>query len=200
MTLTFRLTVVNSSSHMFHASDLRILYTPPKAITKEDNEPDVLPQTRISAYWCLYIDTVFISADGNLLDAAWLAVLTSLRNTKIPKARWDPDLEMVLCSEHEVNTLRLRSMPVAVSFAVFEPTKEKGLLRVKNSWILADPDAFEETLCKEVISVVCDGSRIVKILKSGGIVVNADEMRMISQLAAKRWQEMMTILNRVGNS
>jgi len=181
---------------MLHASDLRILYTPPKATTAEDDdEPDVPPQTRIAAYWCLYIDTVFISADGNLFDAAWLAALTALQNIKIPQARWDPDLETVLCSESEVSTLRLRSKPVVASFAVFEPAREKGLQKLQNSWVLADPDAFEEGLCKEVITVVCDSSKITKISKSGGAVVGADEMKTIAQLAAKRWQQVMTVLD-----
>jgi exosome complex component RRP43 len=123
-------------------------------------------------------------------------------NTKLPKAWWDADIERVLCSDdlNESRNLRLRSTPVASSFAVFEPRREKGLGREESVWVLADADAFEEGLCKETVTVVCDREKIVKTLKSGGMVVGGEEMKKIVQLAEQRWQEVIAAIQKGGNS
>lgn len=89
---------------------------------------------------------------------------------------------------------------MASSFAVFEPAREKGLGREEGVWVLADADAFEEGLCKEVVTVVCDGGRVVKVSKSGGVVVGGDEMKEIVRLAEKRWQEVVIAIQKAGGS
>jgi exosome complex component RRP43 len=181
---------------MFRASDFRILYTPPKATAVPEDEPDVPPQTRVAAYWTLYISVVFLSADGGLFDAAWLAILASLTQTRLPKAWWDSDIESVLCSDNprEATRLRLRRTPVVSTLAVFEPKREKGLGRETAVWVLADPNAFEEGLCKEMVTVVWDGKRVSKLLKSGGVAVGPEEMKSIVQFGARRWLEIQTTI------
>lgn len=128
--------------------------------------------------------------------------MASLANTKLPKAWWDADVERVLCADglSEARKLGLRRTPVASSFAVFEPAREKGLGREEGVWVLADADAFEEGLCKEVVTVVCDGGRVVKVSKSGGVVVGGDEMKEIVRLAEKRWQEVVIAIQKAGGS
>lgn len=123
-------------------------------------------------------------------------------NTNLPKAWWDADIERVLCSDNlnESRNLRLRSTPVASSFAVFEPRREKGLGLEESVWVLADADAFEEGLCKEVVTVVSDRKNIVKILKSGGMVVGGEEMKKIVQLAEQRWQEVIAAIKKAVDS
>ncbi|KAK4987007.1 hypothetical protein LTR28_001918, partial [Elasticomyces elasticus] len=60
----------------------------------EDDVPDEPPQLVSKAYWTLYIDLLFISLDGNPFDVAWAAVLAALKDTRLPRAWWDPDREV----------------------------------------------------------------------------------------------------------
>lgn len=91
-------------------------------------------------------------------------------------------------------------MPVSSTFAVFEPRREKGLGREKTVWIFADPDAFEEGLCKEVVTAVADGKGVVKISKSGGTVVGAEQMKIMVELAAKRWDVVVNEIEEAGST
>jgi exosome complex component RRP43 len=197
--LSQRLLSLLHSTRLIRASDLRIMYRPPSTPDDGDDDPDAPPPLEIIAYWTLYIDILIISLDGNPFDAAWGAVLAALGNTRLPKAWWDTDLEMILCSDrvHEGRRLRLRGCPVASSFVVFEPGREKGVKEDK-TWVLADPDTFEETLCKEAVTMVIDhdegDAKIRKIEKSGGVVVGRDLMKEITTLAQTRWAEWNAIL------
>lgn len=222
------------SSRLVREDDLRIWYQPPD-LGAEDlerhNESEQMDvdaahddqQTKnreIKAFWVLYIDIMIISLAGNPFDAAWAAVVAALRDTKLPRAWWDEDNEMVLCSEavSEAKKLSLRGMPVASSFAVFEAdaaagwravvipdaeeeekideAKRKGLQR---RWILADPDGYEEGLSQERVSVVVDKKRdgkvlIVRMEKNGGWAVGAKELRQVVDVSAQRWDEVKRIL------
>jgi len=222
------------SSRLVREDDLRIWYQPPD-LGAEDLErhnkseqmdvdaahDDQQQKNReIKAFWVLYIDIMIISLAGNPFDAAWAAVVAALRDTKLPRAWWDEDNEMVLCSEavSEAKRLSLRGMPVASSFAVFEAdaaagwravvipdaeeeekiaeNKRKGLQR---RWILADPDGYEEGLSQERVSVVVDKRRdgkavIVRMEKNGGWAVGPKELRQLVDVSAQRWDEVKRIL------
>jgi exosome complex component RRP43 len=56
-----------------------------------------------------------------------------------------------------------------------------------------DPDRLEETLCREVITMVVDCSggetRIKSIEKQGGTVVGRELVRGYAGIAEKRWNE-----------
>ncbi|KAI1311200.1 exosome complex exonuclease RRP43 [Xylaria venustula] len=157
----------------------------------------------VMAYWVLYIDLLFISLDGNPFDAAWAAVLAALRDTKLPRAYWDADREMVLCSRREPTIpLSLSGLPVACTAAVFTAKERVKQSQSRNTaaergsfWILVDPDRFEESLCDETVTVVVDRSaedgetKILGISKSGGTVVGAEVMRRFVQVAEGRWRE-----------
>jgi len=196
--LSHQILALLHTSRLVRADDLRIWYQPPDLAAmerhnegeqmeteenekeKESSEP---PKREIKAFWVLYIDVLIISLAGNPFDAAWAAILAALRNTRLPKAWWDADNEMVLCSDEpsEAKKLRLRGLPVASSYCVFEADaaagwraviipdadqerKEKesaaatgkSKKRTEQRWILADPDGFEESLCQEKICVVVD--------------------------------------------
>lgn len=171
---------------------------------------------QVKAYWVLYIDLLFISFDGNPFDAAWAAVVAALRDTKLPRAHWDADREMVLCSREDTGTgpgprpLRVRGLPVACTAAVFTATRDRQRRGNKKGssggsgdnaggqqqyWILVDPDRFEESLCDETVTVVVDRSqgqrdtRILGISKSGGTVVGPQVLRRLVDVAEERWLE-----------
>ncbi|KAF3491394.1 3' exoribonuclease family protein [Arthroderma uncinatum] len=187
-------------------------------------EPTVAQEPEIKAFWTLYIDILMVSLAGNPFDVAWAAVVAALRNTKLPKAWWDMETERVLCSDSisDASSLRLRGMPISSSFCVFEAhgmgdwrrvflpfEQQKGRGKklgasgsndadeTYDKWILADPDAFEESLCPERVCVVLDASSNVKILrleKNGGFYVGKDEMKDIVNLATARWKEWKILL------
>jgi exosome complex component RRP43 len=193
--LSQRLLSLLHTTRLIRASDLRILHRPPSSLDDDDEAPPL----EIAAYWTLYIDVLIISLDGNPFDAAWGAILAALQNTTLPKARWDPDLELILCSDRvsEGNKLALRGCPVAASFTVFEPGREKGIAEARN-WVLADPDAFEEELSREGVTVVVDfedgAGKVRRIEKGGGVAVGCEEMRDIVRLAHGRWAEWHSVL------
>ncbi|KAF1991565.1 exoribonuclease family protein [Aulographum hederae CBS 113979] len=194
--LSQRLLDLLHSTRLIRAKDLRILYQPP--LLEDDEEPDAEPTVEVKAYWVLYIDILFISLDGNAFDAAWGSVLAALKNTKLPKAWWDQDLGSILCSDAvaEANELTLRGLPVAATFAVFDTRRGKGMKGKTGSWVLADPDTFEEAQCEESVTVVVDdGGRIRRIEKSGGGVVGKAHLRDLVELSQRRREEWKQVLN-----
>lgn len=187
-------------------------------------EQNDLEKPEIKAFWTLYIDVLLISLAGNPFDAAWAAVYAALQDTRLPKAWWDIDNETVLCSDSVSDSMRLnlRGMPVSSSFSVFEAHalgdwrrvflpfdqqkgKGRGLEEAGDvdKWILADPDAFEESLCSERICVVVDKDRsrqrvkILRLEKNGGFFVGKAEMKELVELSASRWEEWRLLLKDV---
>lgn len=213
------------SSRFVDINDLRIWYTPPADVDGDIMDDDMgedgdgVGERRavIKAFWALYIDILFISLDGNPFDAAWAAMIAALRNIRLPRAYWDIDAEMVLCSDElsESKTLSLSGLPVACTFVVFgakeaqagnnERDREGS---VKRQWILADPDTFEEGLCDESVTAVVDcsrgspiqghgqkhGTKLLGISKAGGTGVGRGEMRELVAMAEKRWVEWEGVL------
>ncbi|MCJ1409763.1 hypothetical protein MMC19_003846 [Ptychographa xylographoides] len=167
-----------------------------------DEEADA-QQPGVKAFWTLYIDILFISLDGNPFDAAWAAVLAALQDTKLPRAWWDPDREMVLCDERvsESQLLRLGKLPIASTFGVFQSGAGAKRESERGVWILADPDDFEESLCEETVTVVVDGDgkggRVLRIEKSGGGAVGLVEMKGCVEMAGRRWREWRDVLGTV---
>jgi exosome complex component RRP43 len=156
----------------------------------------------VKGYWTLYIDTMFISLDGNAFDAAWLAILSALSDTRLPHAYFDDELEMILCSDDPARAkkLELAGLPVPSTFAVFESDGRWGEdddgdgEGEGKSWVLSDPDTFEESVCQESVTVVVDCSastkaQIRKIEKSGGGVVDRDVMKVLVKRSLERWKE-----------
>jgi exosome complex component RRP43 len=151
-------------------------------------------EEQVVAYWVLYIDLLFVSFDGNPFDAAWAAVVAALRDTKLPVARWDPDREMVVCSRTETRKLNVRGLPVACSAAVFmEKEHGEGGAGENRHWLLLDADRLEESLCREVITMVVDCSegetRVKSIEKQGGTVLGRELIRGFAGVAEERWKE-----------
>ncbi|KAL1993765.1 hypothetical protein VTN49DRAFT_2434 [Thermomyces lanuginosus] len=228
--LSHKLLSLLHTSRLVRGEDLRIWYQPPDldAIEREKAEEDRMqteeedsapgrPKPEIRGFWVLYIDVMMISLAGNALDAAWAAVVAALRDTKLPKAWWDTDNEMILCSDEvsEARTLNLRGIPVASSYSVFEADaaaswratvipeagSEKNSGSAKSErWILADPDGFEESLCEERVSIVVgedlerSQAKIISIEKVGGISIGKEELRELVEVSIQRWKQVKAIL------
>ena len=193
--LSQRLLDLLHGSQTVDKEGLKIYYTPPPAHSQEEEEAqEEGPQ--LKAYWCLYIDLVCISYGGNLFDAAWLAVYAALRDTVLPRGWWDADRREVICSVEVVEgkRLKLRGMPVPLSWGVFVPELRVGAKKPREEmWVLCDLDAFEEECCLErgcVVVDVDDNGRveIMKLEKSGGARVGGKELMKLVGLAEKRWR------------
>jgi exosome complex component RRP43 len=197
-TLITRIRSLLLSTRLLDPSDLSILYTP--ITNPEDAEEG--PEEICKGYWVLYLDVFFISIDGSAFDAAWIAILAALRDTRLPGAWFDEEFEGILCSDDpaEARKVRLRGFPVSSSFAVFEGRKdgELGADAEDVDWVLSDPDAFEEGVCRESVCVVVDaegsktGTRsavVRRIEKSGGGVVGREQMKGLVKRALDRWVE-----------
>jgi exosome complex component RRP43 len=206
-TLSTRVYSLLHSSGILDVEDLRIYHEKPNEDEDDDMQVELdsrddidMPTREVKAYWVLYIDLLFISFDGNPFDAAWAAVLAALRDTKLPRAYWDADREMVLCSRREAPVpLSVSGLPVACTAAVFTAKERlKQSQGPKGSfWMLVDPDRFEESLCDETVTVVVDRSasvdggetKILGISKSGGTIVGPEVLRRFVKVAEGRWQE-----------
>ncbi|CAD6891934.1 unnamed protein product [Tilletia laevis] len=120
------------------------------------------------AAWCLYIDIVCLAYDGNVLDAAVLAVMGALRDVRLPEAWWDSDKHRALCSPRpqSYRPLRIEAHPLSFSFGIHE-----------SKHLLADPSAFETALLSGSLTVtICprphtdqrsEGPRVSSLHASG---------------------------------
>lgn len=223
-TLTQRILTLLHTSQLLDMDDLRILHHRPpsapeeveKMETSSDDGPPKGEGPELKAFWTLYIDVVFISLDGNPLDAAWGSLLAALRDVRLPRAYWDEDRDCVLCDPDAAvaRPLTLYGLPVATSFGVFaapfsasEATSElEGGTAATNTnstatgkkWVLVDMDGFEEGLCAEGGTVVVDlgveKGQVIRLEKSGGIDVGVPEMKEMLRVASQRWSEWRDVL------
>ncbi|KAK3393202.1 ribosomal protein S5 domain 2-like protein [Podospora didyma] len=162
---------------------------------EDDEEEEEKPE--LVAYWVLYVDILVVSFDGNPFDAAWMAVLAALRDTKLPVVTWDSDRGVAFCSRNaEKRKLQIKGLPVACTAAVFlekEHGSETSGEENNRHWILLDPDRSEETLCGETITMVvdCEGgeTRLRSLEKQGGTVIGRELIRGFAGVAEKRWRE-----------
>jgi exosome complex component RRP43 len=179
-------------------SDLQIYYDPPPDLESEAEEQS---GRDLKAYWTLYIDILVISYGGSIFDAAWFALYAALRDTILPRAWWDLDLQCVICSPEtgEAKCLRLRGCPVPLSFAVFIPEKMTSGSVEGMSWTLCDTDTFEDGCCAENGTVTVDEAspgnwKLLKIEKGGGGRVGSAEVKELVALAGSRWNEWNQVL------
>lgn len=204
--LTQRLLSLLQTSRLIRLSDLCIYDN------NNNNNNNSSTEKKLHAFWVLYIDTVIINHDGNLFDACALAMLSALRDTRLPRAWWDADLGSVLCSSErgEARGLRLRGCPVPMSFLVFRSDgleegggglaegRRRGTRGVEQ--VLCDPDAFEEGCgggergCV-VVDFEAEGRMVVvQMVKCGGPSLGREGLRELGGLAGDRWKEWQRVL------
>ncbi|KAL9106990.1 MAG: hypothetical protein Q9227_008026 [Pyrenula ochraceoflavens] len=159
--LSHRLLTLLRTTHLIPLSSLEI-YGPSPSSDQSPEEAEAGEKGELKAYWTLYIDLLILSLDGSAFDAAWLALYAALKDTVLPDARWDADLDTVICDPRVERGRKLgesvKGMPVPVSFvgvAAEEEGKGRGKGKGKG-WVLVDPDAFEEGVCAEEGCVVVD--------------------------------------------
>lgn len=176
------------------------------AMNEDDVENDVdddLRKPRLMAFWTLYIDILVISLDGSPFDAAWASILGALHNTRLPRAWWERDSEMVLCDPRpdQLQRLALNSFPIALSFAVFNPPVRVGSRKTEDGvvHVLVDPDDFEESCCSQTVTVTVDqnGAKILRIEMEGGVLLDSGDMKKLVGKAGQRWEEWKFVMDSV---
>ncbi|KAJ7104184.1 ribosomal protein S5 domain 2-type protein [Mycena belliarum] len=127
------------------------------------------------AVWVLYIDATCINYDGNVFDAALIAMVAALRNTVLPKATYNVETGLTICSRAAATPLQILKAPICMSFGVFDAI------------LLADPTAFEEPLLSTTISVVVDeNSELVSVVQLGpGVDLDGEDVLSTCISAAK---------------
>jgi exosome complex component RRP43 len=205
--LSQRLLSLLHTSALIEPSQLEVVYTPP--IESQDPELGIDNDPEIKAFWTLYIDIMCISHGGSIFDAAWLAIYAALKDTEIPHAWWDGDLEQVLCSADRGQSLSLHGLPVPNTFGVFVPDR-RGVANQSTDepphWIVADMDAFEETSCTETccITIEMDATNgetsILRLEKTGGAVLDVGRVKDLLATAESRWRHWDQLLNSVFRS
>lgn len=213
-TLAQRLLALLLSSRIINLDDLKIQHTPAVA---DGGDTEVKEET--VAYWILYPSVHVMSLDGenSLLDATWASLVAALRNLVLPKASWNADLENVVCSEQraEARQLNLQCRPFVATWGVFRAHQQqvqilnqqrgdaaealgKPVSNTERAWMLADPDDFEDALCKEIVTVVMDcssgPSRILRLEKYGGVVIGASDLKEILTAAEARWKQWASVI------
>ncbi len=193
------------ASNVISSEDLRIYGPKPKDDVEMDDEGNLMEdneeeELEVKGFWTLYVDILFISLDGNAFDCAWAAVAAALQDVKLPAPRWDVDNARIVCSD-QVSTakaLEIQGLPISMTSVVFGAKERKQAGGKGKSWVLADPDAFEEELCEESITILVDCSgdetRVLGIQKVGGTAVGREEMKELVGLAEKRWTEWRGLL------
>ena len=211
--LSMRLLTLLHSSKVIDPDSLQIWHRLPETgkidddLNEEDSGEAIEPT--VKGFWTLYIDILFISFDGNAFDAAWASLMAALFSTKLPRAQWNADIDSIICSPlHKTKPLKLLGFPISSTFAIFDSTAPGQAFgekqKVKKWWVLADPDAFEEDLCDEVVTIVVDyqssggvreaAPRILRLEKRGGWVIGRDEIRDLLVNAGKSWLEWRALL------
>jgi len=189
--LSWRIHSLLVASNLVKPSDLAVTHTEPRTDEGPDEEPPIVTK----AYWTLYIDILCISLDGNCFDAAWMAVMAALRSTSLPKAWWDADREAIVCSPlaSDARKLALFGSPTTATFAVFSTASPLKQRSEGEDWTLADPDGFEEDVCREAVTIAMDDSKVLRIEKHGGVHLDKAAVKACIAIAHKRWTDMQTL-------
>ncbi|WFD44503.1 hypothetical protein MPSI1_003171 [Malassezia psittaci] len=94
------------------------------------------------AVWCLYVDVVVVSADGNVLDSAMFASIAALAHCRLPEVIRCESASTCVCDSKRTHVLNLAYYPIVCSYGVYN-----------SAYLLADVSAFEESLISAKVVV-----------------------------------------------
>ncbi|KAI9189462.1 hypothetical protein H9P43_000895 [Blastocladiella emersonii ATCC 22665] len=140
------------------------------------------------AAWVLYADMSCLCYDGNVLDAALLALAAALKDVRLPKAVFNEEEGSVRADPADRSVeLTVERIPLASTLATFDGR------------ILADPTAEEEDLQEQATTVIVDGLNptgpLLGMHKMGGAAVPLADLKSYIALAQTRAAELMTLLS-----
>ncbi|MDI3482289.1 MAG: exosome complex component [Candidatus Methanomethylophilaceae archaeon] len=124
--------------------------------------------------WMCFIDIYAINHDGNLFDAAALAVVSSLKTATVPAAEY---------GKGEDFPLPVTCLPITVTVAKIENT------------LIVDPTFDEEIISSARLTVTTDENGDIRAMqkgKSGALTV--DEIGQIVDLASEKGEEIRRLI------
>ena len=123
----------------------------------------------------VYVDIYVLDHDGNLIDAAAMAALAALLNSKVSKMELKGDEVIVKPGHH---ALPINNLPVAVTFAKIDKT------------IFVDPSLGEEQVMRARLTVTIDKNGNVCAMQKGGQSgFTTDELNKTVRLAVEKAAE-----------
>jgi exosome complex component RRP42 len=128
--------------------------------------------------WMVYVDIDILDNDGNLIDAAGLAAVTALMNTKIPDL---DEEEKPVYDKKGKKSLPMKGIPVSTTFVKI------------NGTILLDPDFAESEAMEARLTVGTldsDGIQICSLQKGGSVGFSLEEIEKILKLAEKNSEQL----------
>ena len=123
----------------------------------------------------VYVDIYVLDHDGNLIDAAAMAALGALVNSKVAKMEVKGDEVVTKGGQHQ---LPLNNYPLAVTFAKVDKT------------IIVDPSLEEEQVMNARLTVTIDkNGEICAMQKGGQYGFTPDEVRKLVHIAVDKAAE-----------
>lgn len=142
--------------------------------------------------WQIRADIHFLNNDGNMLDAACIALATSLLHFRKPDTRVvGQDVAVYTMQERVPVPLQLSHLPICLTFSFFSNGKI----------VLLDASKAEEELRTGELAVTLNkNSDITQLNKAGGVAITPDTMIKCTRIAlAKTLDLTQTIENAVKN-
>ncbi|KAJ2450567.1 hypothetical protein EV183_004207 [Coemansia sp. RSA 2336] len=125
------------------------------------------------AVWALSADVVCLKSDGNIMDAAIIALLAALEDVQLPQACLDSGV--VSADRTIANGLQLKRRLFPASFSLVD------------AYLVADADDAEEKLAVGSLLVVLDDhGRLANIWKRGGSMDRDTIARCVEQAGARQ--------------
>lgn len=136
--------------------------------------------------WVLYCDLVCLCDDGNVWEAAVLAMSAALQDTRLPPASFDRSRNQLHVQSvprgqwQGVPGLDGARLPVAVVLGVCEGGEEDGVR------VLVDPCAVEEESGSQQLLTVWSRGELVQLVKPGGRPVSQQQLSRCVDMARSR--------------
>lgn len=128
--------------------------------------------------WLVNVDIHILNHSGNLMDAAALAAVTALWNSKMPELKGDK-----LNHEKKTKKLPVKFKPITITFA-----------RIGES-LFTDPNLDEENVMDMRLSVAVKDDGNVCALQKGGIgTLSLEEIEKMIETAIKKSKEMRKLI------
>lgn len=123
----------------------------------------------------VYVDIYVLDHDGNLIDAAAMAALAALVNSKVGKMEVKGDEVVMKPGNH---SLPLNNYPLAVTFAKVDKT------------LLVDPSIEEEQVMNARLTVTIDKNGNICAMQKGGLSgFTTEELKRAVHLAVEKAAE-----------
>ncbi|XP_011701660.1 PREDICTED: exosome complex component RRP43-like isoform X1 [Wasmannia auropunctata] len=135
--------------------------------------------------WVLYCDILCLNYNGSVIDACAGALMAALKTLTLPEVNYNSETGVIVVHPKNRETFTVRTLPVSISFAVFE----KQLL-------IVDPTDDEEDLSAGRFSIVMDDEEeICYVHKPGGIAISQNLLSKALEMAKARAKSVRSVIN-----